>query len=582
MAIISRLAVLLGLDTGEFNKNLGAAKDKVEGFSASTSISLAAVGSAFVGLSKAAIQFADEINNVAKANEVAVSSVLQLSQSLAINGGNADDAAKLFSSFNNKLDEAVQGSDKLRKSFKELGVTTKDLATLTEQQLIEKTLKGLSSIEDPVRRNALAFDILGRSVKGVDVKSLYDDYVKATGTFKSSEEVYKNVGLEIDKMDIRWLHFKDNLVQHVLPVLESIGKVLDYIHNLNVKLDPYFEKLDNFFGMGKKGAQGGSTYSPMNYSGAVAPNFAIGSGTNAVKRQLEMTAEEKHAAEMLKKQTEFYQKELMITEAKRQRLVEENGLEFIGQTERELALALFDIEKKRLLLIQEKKMTKEQANEWAQSEKNLAHFIYQNQQAQKTFEYGWKKAWAEYADNATNYAKLGEQAFVSVTQNMENALDTFVKTGKLNFKSLAASIIADLIAIQMKAQATQLFGQLGSMLGLTPGSSSSGMFTGSTGAVGGSILIGARASGGPITGGSPYLVGENGPELVIPNSSGTVIPNNSLASTMGSKPQVVYNGPYIQNMSAIDTQSATQFLTANKQTIWAANQSAQRSLPQGR
>lgn len=33
MAIISRLAVLLGLDAGEFNANLGKAKDKVEGFS---------------------------------------------------------------------------------------------------------------------------------------------------------------------------------------------------------------------------------------------------------------------------------------------------------------------------------------------------------------------------------------------------------------------------------------------------------------------------------------------------------------------------------------------------------------------
>ena len=30
MAIISRLAVLLGLDAGEFNANLGKAKDKVE------------------------------------------------------------------------------------------------------------------------------------------------------------------------------------------------------------------------------------------------------------------------------------------------------------------------------------------------------------------------------------------------------------------------------------------------------------------------------------------------------------------------------------------------------------------------
>ena len=88
------------------------------------------------------------------------------------------------------------------------------------------------------------------------------------------------------------------------------------------------------------------------------------------------------------------------------------------------------------------------------------------------------------------------------------------------------------------------------------------------------------ASGGEING--PSIVGEQGPELFIPNQSGTIIPNNRLNSVMGNQPQVVYNGPYIQNMSAIDTQSAISFLAQNKQAVWAANQSAQRSLPQSR
>ena len=80
------------------------------------------------------------------------------------------------------------------------------------------------------------------------------------------------------------------------------------------------------------------------------------------------------------------------------------------------------------------------------------------------------------------------------------------------------------------------------------------------------------------------MVGEHGPELIIPNQSGTVIPNNKMNQMMGqqNQPQIVYNGPYIANMSAIDTQSGLQFLAKNKQGVWAANQSAQRSLPQSR
>lgn len=39
-----------------------------------------------------------------------------------------------------------------------------------------------------------------------------------------------------------------------------------------------------------------------------------------------------------------------------------------------------------------------------------------------------------------------------------------------------------------------------------------------------------RAHGGPVMAGTPYLVGERGPEVIVPGSSGTVIPNNRLAS----------------------------------------------------
>jgi hypothetical protein len=51
---------------------------------------------------------------------------------------------------------------------------------------------------------------------------------------------------------------------------------------------------------------------------------------------------------------------------------------------------------------------------------------------------------------------------------------------------------------------------------------------------------------------------------------------------MGGGGGLTVNGTYIANMSAIDTQSATQFLASNKQTIWAAYQSANRSLPVSR
>ena len=88
------------------------------------------------------------------------------------------------------------------------------------------------------------------------------------------------------------------------------------------------------------------------------------------------------------------------------------------------------------------------------------------------------------------------------------------------------------------------------------------------------------AAGGDIDG--PTVVGENGPEIFVPSQRGTVIPNTAAASWGNNQPSVVYNGPYIANMQAMDTQSATQFLAKNKMAVWSANKSASRSVPTSR
>jgi phage-related minor tail protein len=168
--------------------------------------------------------------------------------------------------------------------------------------------------------------------------------------------------------------------------------------------------------------------------------------------------------------------------------------------------------------------------------------------------------------------KLVQDINAAVFNNMGNAIDNFVKTGKLSFKDFARSLIQDIIAIQMKAQAFKLLGMVmggTSYYQLTQGTGVPNQFNPS---------VDYRASGGPVAADSPYVVGEAGPELFVPRTAGTIVPNSQL-SGMGSGTTINYNGPYIQSMQAIDTQSATQFLAKNKQAVFAANLSAQRSLP---
>ncbi len=166
----------------------------------------------------------------------------------------------------------------------------------------------------------------------------------------------------------------------------------------------------------------------------------------------------------------------------------------------------------------------------------------------------------------------------SVFNNMGNALDNFVRTGKLSFKDLTRSIIQDLIAIAMKAQMMSMFKGFSFFGGGGGGGAPVGDF-------GGPSMAAApvfAANGASADAGQPFYVGEQGPELFVPQGAGTIMPNKMVGAMMNNQPQVVYNGPYIANMSAIDTQSGVQFLAKNKSTIWAVNQSAQRSLPASR
>lgn len=181
---------------------------------------------------------------------------------------------------------------------------------------------------------------------------------------------------------------------------------------------------------------------------------------------------------------------------------------------------------------------------------------------------GIGKAADNFLVNITTDMENGQKAFDSVMSNMGTALDNFVKTGKLNFKDFAGSVIRDLIAIQLKASATGLMSMLlKTVFSAATGGNMSENFTQAN-------ISGNYASGGSPAVGRASLVGEKGPELFVPSGSGTIIPNNQLA---GGTTNVTNN--YI---NAIDTKSFEDRLLGSSNAVWAANMYANKSLAVGK
>jgi len=182
-----------------------------------------------------------------------------------------------------------------------------------------------------------------------------------------------------------------------------------------------------------------------------------------------------------------------------------------------------------------------------------------------------------------NVIGLGEQLKLlknvhdSVFNSMANAVETFVKTGKFAFKDFTKSVILDIFAIYAKAQMLKMLGGAGNFLSGLFSSGQSGTDFLTSGASFPSFGLKTNATGGSLPANSPSIVGERGAELFIPNTSGTIIPNNQVSDMMGGS-TVVNN----YNINAIDTQSFAQALASNKNAVFAANQSASRGLPASR
>ena len=197
----------------------------------------------------------------------------------------------------------------------------------------------------------------------------------------------------------------------------------------------------------------------------------------------------------------------------------------------------------------------------AQRYKDIADAQSANLAVSRSWEQGWADAFNSYMDNATNAAQRANEVFSSMTNNMNSAIDKFVETGKFSFGDFARSIIQDLLKIELKAQATAIFKSAAGGLG--------GILSGI-----GSIFGFANGGSPPVN--KPSIVGERGPELFVPKTAGTIIPNGA----MGGGGQV--SNTYItNNISAVDAKSVAQLFAENRRILLGSVQLAQKESPYG-
>ncbi len=204
----------------------------------------------------------------------------------------------------------------------------------------------------------------------------------------------------------------------------------------------------------------------------------------------------------------------------------------------------------------------------------LENLTRANADYQRSAEFGAKAALRTYIEDATNAAKQAERAVTGAFKSMEDALTQFVMTGKLDFNSLANSIISDLIRIQIQRAITlplanfamSLFAPAasaalplgsGDLMGVNANIAHSGGLLGGDGLpsrqVSATLFAGARRfhTGGLVSGEVP-IIARQGEAVFTPGQL------RALGGAVAGKPQVNVEVNVINRASGVETRVEQQ------------------------
>lgn len=122
------------------------------------------------------------------------------------------------------------------------------------------------------------------------------------------------------------------------------------------------------------------------------------------------------------------------------------------------------------------------------------------------------------------------------------------------FKTIISQILADILRLMIiQPILSSIFGAFGMPITFGPGGS----------------ITRKKAVGGPVMKDTPYIVGERGPEMFVPNSAGSIMRNDQ----MGMGGAVTYN------IQAVDARSFQQLVASDPEFIFSVTEAGRRRIP---
>ena len=545
---LGNLLLTLQADTAKFTADIGRAahlfEKNINGMrSALGGLRNALVGAVtvggFVALVKSAIDAGDALDKVAQRTGVSVARLSELQFAARLAGVTLDDFASGMSNFNKSLVEAQDGSSKMGMAFKALGVDVR----AGPEAALNQFLEAVARLPDGATKISLVREALGKAG---------DQWIPFINSAREGTETARRAGLVIGPEFARQAaQFNDNLTtmraisgkfavdigSSVLPALITITTNINNATNaterwktifiefnkiiaatagallpgMDQAVENYFRKMELLTRKSTVKSIRGPSGEPLMGAGGVAQGVP---DTARLGRILSGLAE----------------KDAKEAEARSKRLREEDLRGWIAHAE-----AVFE-EADRLNLA----MAKIWDEYWAHVEKMrqldvagwVAHAEEVFRQADEL-----NLALARIADEEAQRAK---EAARELGMTFTSAFEDAALAGK-KLSDVLKGLAADVARIFFRRAVTEPLA--GAVSGFAV-DLMKGFFK--------------RQGGGPVAAGRPYLVGERGPELFVPQSFGEIMPQAG-----GQSVQVVLN----ITAAMPDPRLGSNWIAANAPTI---------------
>jgi lambda family phage tail tape measure protein len=176
---------------------------------------------------KEGLEFADKLDDMAKAFGLTIPQMLEFQQAIVLAGGSSEAAGRGIATFFTKLDDARQGSGQVQYAFERLGVSMRDLAKMSDQDIMRKALDGLVRLGTGAEQTRLAVEFFGKAFKGIPVDEVNEKLTELKGSFDKYGVAIEQ-GAKLNKsLEQAFTNLKLATLDVFGPIIKSLGDMND-------------------------------------------------------------------------------------------------------------------------------------------------------------------------------------------------------------------------------------------------------------------------------------------------------------------------------------------------------------------